>query len=194
MKKTRLTLQEELVVKTLMEDPGLSLTRLAKKTNIPRRELELIVKRPTVEQEIIDRRNALANESMITVKRVLDEETCLAFYDPKDFTGPNGEMLPIHQIPERLRRAIVRIIPRLVGEKMVYEYVLADKGRSLERISKHLGMYEQDNLQKAARMFFVRADELPEDVQEAELIREEEEKSKEVKQIAHGNKAVSILD
>ena len=40
-----------------------------------------------------------------------------------------------------------------------YKYKFWDKGKSLERISKHLGLYEKDNLQKAVRMFFMRSDD-----------------------------------
>ena len=70
-----------------------------------------------------------------------------------------------------------------------YKYRFWDKGKSLERISKHLGLYEKDNLQKAVRMYFLRADDdaVPVIEDNTDIVEAEFEKLK-------GNKPIALLE
>ena len=42
----------------------------------------------------------------VNIARVLDEMAALAFYDPKDAFDEDGNLLPIHKMPEAVRRAV----------------------------------------------------------------------------------------
>ena len=88
---------------------------------------------------------AAAKRNEITVDRILQEEKRLSFYDVADIFNENGTIKNIRDIPEDLRRAIAGIqVNEIFGREhrtVKTKIKLADKGRSLERISKHLGMF-----------------------------------------------------
>jgi hypothetical protein len=56
-------------------------------------------------------------------------------------------------LPEDVQRAIsgLEIIQEANGQ-VKYKYKFWDKGRSLERLEKYLGMFEKDNLQSAPKI------------------------------------------
>lgn len=97
-----------------------------------------------------------ANHAGLSIGRILREEARLAFYDPRDIVNPvTGEILTLRDLPEHMARAIVSLKvvtttslrdPELIRTE--YHYKFADKGKALERLSKHLGLYEKDNIQK----------------------------------------------
>lgn len=88
----------------------------------------------------------------ITQQRILEEEARLAFSDLRMLFNGETTIAP-GDLPEDIARAVsgIEIKENQIGDQGVertYKYKLWDKGRSLERISKHLGMYEKDNNQK----------------------------------------------
>lgn len=92
----------------------------------------------------------------ITLERVLEEEARLAFFDPKDLFDEDGRLLPVHQMPEDIRRAVAGLKVRRTNVKRVdndddtadviidevIEPKLAEKGKALDRLHKHLGSYK----------------------------------------------------
>lgn len=188
MTKPVLTLQEELIVSELTKEPGLSEAKLASRTKMPKKEVALILQRPVVKRALEDIRESLTGDSLITVKRLIEEEIHIALYDPIDMFDKDGNELPVHLMPERIRRAIARISVSMTkdGTKF-YNYVFADKGKALERIEKHKGFFEFDNKQRQGKIVFIRyedAEAFIEKIPEAETV--------EVKKIEH--KAVQIMD
>lgn len=90
----------------------------------------------------------------ITVERVLREYEHIAFLDIGLAFDAKGNLLPIHEMPESIRRAMAGIevadlnIDRdgrgAVGK--LHKIKLLDKGKALQDIGKHLGMFvEQVN-------------------------------------------------
>ena len=114
------------------------------------------LKKPKISNYIEELSKQAAGHAGLSVGRVLREEARLAFYDPRDLVDPaTGEILPLQRLPEHMARAIVslKVIttqslkdPDLVRTE--YRYKFADKGKALERLSRYLGLYEKDNLQK----------------------------------------------
>ena len=86
-----------------------------------------------------------ADKAEVTTERILREEARLAFFDPLGLMDKSGKQLPLHKLPEDVRRAIVglEIIQQPKGAQK-FKYKFSDKGKSLERISKHLGMYTEN--------------------------------------------------
>ena len=93
----------------------------------------------------------LAKKTGITKERVLEEERRLAYMDPGDlFEIKSGQWTPIPppELPEDVRRAISSIditenyFPQLNKVETKYKYKFWDKGRALERVSRHLGLYD----------------------------------------------------
>ncbi|MCP3686554.1 MAG: terminase small subunit [bacterium] len=104
-----------------------------------------------IQKVLQKQRVILAKKNDITVERVLQEEKCLAFIDPITvFELKEGTDKSPADLPENIRRAIAGIDKTISGKdgKTTYKYKFWDKGKSLERISKHLGLYEKDNNQQ----------------------------------------------
>lgn len=104
-----------------------------------------------IKNEIEKQQLKLQEKTEITQERVLQEEKCLAFSDPAElFELKTGTIKAPYELPEELRRAIsiVEITESFDKDGIptkTYKYRFWDKGKSLERISKHLGLYEKDN-------------------------------------------------
>lgn len=81
----------------------------------------------------------------INQDRVLKEEACIAFSDIGGiFQGDT--LLPPDQLPEDIRRSVSAIEVIETPDKdgnitTKYKYRFWDKGKALERVSRHLGMY-----------------------------------------------------
>jgi len=116
------------------------------------------LKIPKIQDYFEELSKQVAGHAGLSVGRILREESRLAFYDPRDLMDPaTGEILPLPDLPEHMARAIVslKVIkthslrdPDLIRTE--YRYRFADKGKALERLSRHLGIYERDNIQKPA--------------------------------------------
>jgi len=136
--------------------------------------------------------------SEITTDRVLKEESYLSFVDTGELYDKNGFFKPIPDLPAHIRRAISSfkatelyalakpcphcgkhppVGPR-GGKRSVrlykYEYKFWDKGKSLERISRYLGLYEKDNQQKALALLQIVLAVLPAAVAQALMAKAEQ--------------------
>jgi len=147
-----------------MANPGMTNTQIYEMAGLGQDAGRRCLNKPEVKAVLRELREQIALDTQITLKRVMLEESCVAFCDPLDLFSDEGTIIAPHELPERVRRAIssVEIIETITkdGEKQIrYKYKFWDKGKSLERISKHLGLYEKDNVQKGVRMYFLRADD-----------------------------------
>jgi len=177
-----------------MANPGLSNANAFRKAGVSQKVGVDCLKKPEVKMALKELRAQVALETQISLKRVMLEETCIAYYDPVDLFTKEGTMLSPSDLPERIRRAISSIevieLPSKNGKPQYkYKYRFWDKGKSLERISKHLGLYEKDNLQKAVRMYFLRADDdaVPVIENNTDIVEAEFQKLK-------GNKPIALLE
>ena len=103
-----------------------------------------------VASEIERRQSRVANKLEITAERVLTEISRMAFYDPGSLTGvrreENGDYSfdgiggpeDIRDLPEDVRRAIVGWSWDKAGN---FTLKLADKGRALDQLARHLGLF-----------------------------------------------------
>ena len=101
-----------------------------------------LLRNAKVEAAIEKAQKRVAYKAEITAERILREEMLLAFFDPVGLVNDEGTLLSLHKLPEEVRRAIVglEVITLPVGG-VKYKYKFSDKGRSLERISRHLALY-----------------------------------------------------
>ena len=154
----------ENLINTIMANPGKSNTEIYAMCELALSTGKDLLKSLPVQTELKKRQAAAAYDCQINLRRIMLEESCVAFLDPIDLFDKDGSLVAPHELPERIRRAISSVevieVKSEDGEKLhKYKYKFWDKGKSLERISKHLGLYEKDNLQKAVRMFFMRSDD-----------------------------------
>lgn len=90
-----------------------------------------------------------ANKVEITAERVLREAARLALYDVRKLCKDDGSLVPLTELDDDIAAAIVGIDITDSELGSTYKYRLADKNSAIERLFKHLGLYELDNSQKA---------------------------------------------
>jgi phage terminase small subunit len=99
------------------------------------------------------RANASAKTG-ISLERILDQLGAMAHVDPAEMYHPEtGDLLPIHQMPEHVRRCIQSIeVDEINVDGIVMgqtkKIKLAPREKAADMIMKHLGEYKKDNAQK----------------------------------------------
>jgi phage terminase small subunit len=90
-------------------------------------------------------RGNLREKCAITQERVLREIARLAFFDVRKLFDAEGRPKPVHELDDDTAAAISQLDIDELGR---VKYRLADKGVNLERLAKHLGLFERDNAQR----------------------------------------------
>lgn len=106
-------------------------------------------KKGSVNGKSLARLQVASEHITATVDRVLSEYSHIAFLDIGEAFAADGSLLPIHEMPENVRRAIAGIeVASLnidndgkgeVGK--LHKIKLLDKGKALQDLAKHLGMF-----------------------------------------------------
>jgi phage terminase small subunit len=99
-----------------------------------------------------EKRQNLQQATNITAERVLKEVAGLAFFDVRKLVNADGSPKRITDLDDETARAIQGIELQTVkdGENdfaLVRKYKVADKNAALEKLMKHLGLFEKDNSQ-----------------------------------------------
>ena len=114
-----------------------------------------LLKKPEIAAALERQRNQHAKNTGLTVERVLQEAMRLAFFDIRKLTDAEGNPIPINQLDDDTAAAIQGLelaTERVRGddagaETVVRKYKIADKNAAVERLFKHLGLFEKDNKQ-----------------------------------------------
>lgn len=138
---------------------------------------------PDVQNAIQKKREKLQKRTDITAERVLNEEKTIAYIDPRGIIDETGALIPLQDLPEELARAIasVKVIERFDKDNnrtVTHEYKFWDKGRSLERVSRHLGLYNDSVIIKMDAGLKAIMAILPPDIQEQVMTKLSESKAK----------------
>ena len=147
----RLTAKQKRFVEEYLVD--LNASRAALRAGYTRAEAgRRLVTQSHVSEAIKYARKERSERTQVTQDRVLQEEACIAFSDIRDLFDEQGELIPKHELPERVRSALSSYdvsekIDRYGNQVTNIKIKFWDKGRALERVSRHLGMYEKDNTQ-----------------------------------------------
>ena len=113
-----------------------------------------MLKNAKIQARIAEIRAKASAKTGISLERALDQLGAMAFADPADMYHPHtGDLLPVDQMPESIRRAIISIEVDEIevnGMKMgvTKKIKLAPKDKATDMIMKHLGEYKKDNAQK----------------------------------------------
>ena len=111
-----------------------------------------LLRKPEIAAAIESLRNEHAKNTGLTVERVLTEVMRLAFFDIRKLTDAEGNPIPINQLDDDTAAAIQGL--DLATERsrdedgsgtVVRKYKIADKNAALERLFKHLGLFQKDN-------------------------------------------------
>lgn len=91
----------------------------------------------------------VAKKADITQDRVLREVAAIALFDPRKLFEDDGSPKPLSELDDATAAAISGIKKIKIGDDWdVVEYKIADKNSALEKLMRHLGLYQQDNEQK----------------------------------------------
>lgn len=106
-------------------------------------------------------RDQIERMALVEERELLSELSAMLRMDPADCFDERGNLLPIKEIPRNVRRNITSIKVRRVKsrtndeariEEDIIELKFSDKQGTMEKLGKHLGIYERDNAQKSDRM------------------------------------------
>lgn len=116
-----------------------------------------LLKKPKFRDRLAQRSEIISKKADITVERLLEEESRIAYSDFRElFKG--DVIIPPSQMPDDAARAVrefdVNILTLPDGStKTTYKYRFWSKDKALERLERHKGMFDLDNAQKATRIF-----------------------------------------
>jgi len=110
-----------------------------------------LLQEPDVEQYLTDLREKEAAKHGITKDKWLSELSESGFSNVQDFISEGNTVKDLSQI-DRSKASAINSVKKTVtegdfGTKEVTEFKLNDKLSALEKIGKHFGWFEKDNLQ-----------------------------------------------
>lgn len=103
------------------------------------------------------RRKILAKKFMLRTEDVLRELARIVYADPRKAFDEKGNLLPVNEWPDEVAAMIASVESDEIFEGSGAERIcightkkvkLWDKNSAIDKAMKHLGQYEQDNLQK----------------------------------------------
>ena len=109
---------------------------------------------PIVQEHIQEKADEIGEQADVTQARVLQEVARLGLYDVRKLFDADGRPLAITELTDEMAAAIVGVEVVTIGSGEaglgeIRKYKLADKNSALEKLMKHLGLYEKDNNQRA---------------------------------------------
>lgn len=114
--------------------------------NVAEAAASRLLRNVQVAEKIQNLMNKRADKLEITAERVLQEIARLAFVDISQAYDAHGGLLPLHDMPEDVRRAIAavevaeeRVDGEVVGE--IRKVKFWDKGKGLDQLGRHLKLF-----------------------------------------------------
>lgn len=126
-----------------------------------------LLSHPLVAEKIAKYRADMAREALVSQAEVLRELALMFRCDPADVCNEDGSIKTMHEIPEFVRKNIASYKTRHFKDYFTVEVKFLDKQSTIDKLMKHLGSYEADNLQRA-RAVTERLEDMT-DLQVAEL-------------------------
>ena len=115
---------------------------------------------PKIQTLLAERRREMAAEGRLSVAQVLAQLARQSFFDPRRLIDPvTREPIHLADLPDDIALCIQGIeIERAMDQQMVdgelvqtprvtYKLKFVDKGKSVDMLMRHLGLYEKDNAQ-----------------------------------------------
>lgn len=154
-KKVKLTPKEAKFVDEYMLD--LNATGAARRAGYSEKIASVVgfrlLRKDKIQDALTAARQALLKKTGVTPERIIRERARLAFADIGECFDENGNLLPIHEIPEDTRRALsgIEIEDLYAGagnDRVQIGYTKKvktwDKNRALEALEKQFGLYDAD--------------------------------------------------
>lgn len=109
--------------------------------------------KPEIAAAISAASKQVADNTGLSVERVLLEAQRLAFFDIRKLVNADGTPKKLNELDDDTAAAIAGLDVATVGNDdvgigQVLKYKIADKNAAIERLFKHLGLFDKDNRQK----------------------------------------------
>ena len=120
-----------------------------KTENAARRASYDVFHHPYVQARLKEQTDKIMHKADITQERVVKEVASIALFDPRKLFEDDGSPKPLSKLDDATAAAISGIEVVKVGDDCsVLKYKIADKNQALEKLMRHLGLYQQDNEQQ----------------------------------------------
>lgn len=119
-----------------------------------------LLKDPEIRNLIASRAAEIAEGAQLNTRNWARDLAAIAFCDIGDLYDEQGNLRPVEDLPEQVRRAIasMKVVKRdikNVGTEVITEIRFWDKNAALVTIARHLGLFERDNAPKAPNVRLV---------------------------------------
>lgn len=105
--------------------------------------------KPYIQEYIRYLQKKISDKLEVTTEKVVREYAKLAFSSIKHIYDEEGELIPIHELPDDVASALSEIKEDTVaGVVLKKAYKMHSKTAALDALGKHLGLFEKDNKQK----------------------------------------------
>jgi phage terminase small subunit len=147
IRNKQLTIRQQMFVREYAADPKFNATEAARKCGYsnPAKEAGKLLSNPLVQRELSKVLHKRAEKVGINAERVLRELSYIGCLDPGAMFNDEGQVMPIKDMPQHVRRAIkaVKVRQRTNQDGEIETRIdveLHPKIAALELIAKHLGM------------------------------------------------------
>lgn len=107
-----------------------------------------LLRHPEVIEMLGNRMNEVLTRAKLTTERWAAEMAAIGHFDIGELYDEDGKLIPVHKLPEHVRRAISGVDVATDEDGVVTSKIrMNDKNTALTNIGKHLGMFEKDNSQ-----------------------------------------------
>lgn len=160
----KLNIRQEKFVQEYMKD--LNATQAAARAGYSKKRANETAARlltyPQVQAEITRLKKKMADKNEGLAQAVIDELKKVGFSNVQDFIGGDNSVVDLSEL-EKDKVAAVSSVKKVTttfggedgGIKESVEFKLWDKVSALEKLGRHLGLFEEDNRQKAAQIITV---------------------------------------
>lgn len=111
-----------------------------------------LLQNPLVQVAIAVGQQKKAQRVELTQDRVIAEIMKIAFADPQDAFGPGGQLLPVKDMPEHIRRSLSSFKVTKKGgtesraAEEITEIKFWSKDSALEKLCRHMGLYADETV------------------------------------------------
>lgn len=115
------------------------------------------LRKPNIQEKIFELQKAISDRNGNLAQRVIDELVKVGFSNIQDYIDNDNAITDLKEIPIEKAAAVSSVKkstttfgePGNEGTKEVVEFKLWDKITALEKLGKHVGIFEADNRQKS---------------------------------------------
>ena len=112
-------------------------------------QASILLRYPKVAAAVAELGKEQADKLEITSEAVLLQVSRMAFVDVRRLVDATGKPIPLHLLPADATAATQDVVIKNDGGVQTYKVRLCDRNSAVDKLMRHLGLYEKDNKQPA---------------------------------------------